>query len=190
MKVALCVPYHRQVEGLFAHALSALLCHTLGRAEQGSIEFNGVFAHSSVAADARNRAAEKAIKWMADWLLWLDSDQTFPPDTLFRLLAHGVDAVGCNVARRDGSGPIIPVDEGLKEVERIGMGVFLVSRRALDAIAAKAMKDGHSSPWPLFDTVHEDYFFMDRLRAAGIPIHVDHDLSREIGHIGSYVYKL
>lgn len=39
------------------------------------------------------------------------------------------------------------------------------------------------------DFVGEDWYFCEKLQAAGIPRYVDHSLSLEIGHKGDYIYE-
>jgi hypothetical protein len=35
----------------------------------------------------------------------------------------------------------------------------------------------------------EDSFFCQRLHEAGIPLFIDHDLSKQVGHIGTFEYR-
>jgi hypothetical protein len=35
----------------------------------------------------------------------------------------------------------------------------------------------------------EDYYFFERAREAGFECYVDHDLSKEVGHIGSFTFN-
>lgn len=44
-------------------------------------------------ATARNRCADKAIAYKADWLLMVDSDTVPPPDALSNALSHDMDVV-------------------------------------------------------------------------------------------------
>ena len=36
----------------------------------------------------------------------------------------------------------------------------------------------------------EDHVFFMRAREAGFDVHVDHDLSKEVGHTGDFTYRL
>ena len=187
MKIAVCVPHGGDVKAKFAESLAHLMLN------RGQLDIGISFFSHSILPYSRHQLLMTALDWGAAWILFVDSDQTFPPNTLHRLLAHGKDAVGCNCPRRDGSGPVIPTDIGLKEVEYIGLGVFLVSRRAIETVA----RNGDAFPLFMLDLVEqgrgyvgEDVFFCNKLKAAGVPVYCDHDLSREIGHIGEFTLKL
>ena len=69
-------------------------------------------SESSSVAKNREWLSNEAEKIGADWLLWLDSDQTFPADTLLRLLAHGLPLVGANYPQRGNSRPAAKRDAG------------------------------------------------------------------------------
>jgi hypothetical protein len=47
-----------------------------------------------------------------------------------------------------------------------------------------------SAPWSekMQDITGEDWFFAERAEAHGIPMHIDHELSKQVGHIGPYTY--
>lgn len=69
------------------------------------------FKAGSLIYDARNLIALKAIQEEYDYVLWLDSDMTFPPDTLTRLLEDftqpGVEMVTGLYVKR--TMPVLPV---------------------------------------------------------------------------------
>ena len=194
MKVAICVPHHRDVKAGFAASLGRLLVHSTKAGLQPELFFFG----SSVLVQAREKVVAAGLDWGAEWLLLLDSDHTFPADTMLRLLARGKPAVGCNAMKSDGSGPVLPIGEGLEEVEHSGLGIFLISRRPFETMAEQAQKAGQKTILPLFafertpegGIIGEDVFFCRKLKAAGFPIFCDHDLSREIGHIGERTFTL
>ena len=76
MKIMICVPCMDQVPAQFAQSLA-----TLNKVEECSIAFQ----MGSLIYNARNYLATMAIKNEIDYVLWLDSDMTFPPDLLQRL---------------------------------------------------------------------------------------------------------
>jgi hypothetical protein len=154
------------------------------------VQFGFVSAESSDLAYGRTLLARQALEGGADWLLWLDADHSFPPDTLIRLLGRGKPVVGINQPRRvapfeatalalDGSLLVTSSQTtGLIEAESTGMGVFLVAADALRKIG-----------FPMFAGGSEDRFLCKRLRAAGFAIYVDQDLSREVAHIGEVEHR-
>ncbi|UVO49882.1 hypothetical protein M0208_04865 [Sphingomonas sp. SUN019] len=200
MKVALCIPCHGDTKADFTFSLARMIATTLTLGT--GIELETLIARSSILVQSRTRLFEWSRDWGADKILWLDSDHTFAPQSLLRLLGHDLPMVGANyrrrteqvvpsAVRRDGNGwslvnttPEKARADAIEEVDRIGFGFVLMDVPAIIAALGDA-------PYPLFEThsladgtfVGEDSLFCDRLRAAGVPIHVDHGLSLTIGHL-------
>jgi hypothetical protein len=76
-KILIAIPSMDYVASGFAGSLA-----TLGKVGDCKISF----ICSSLVYDARNKLAAQAIELDTDYILWLDSDMTFKPDTLVRLL--------------------------------------------------------------------------------------------------------
>lgn len=205
MKIAVCSPAYGDTKLQFTYCVANLLIHA-GREgvradgrDKVQPELAMLMASSSNVAYNRQTLAEVAVNGGASYLLWLDTDQTFPPDTLQRLFHHMGRArvVGCNYARRaDPAGPTALRIEGgrprfiwtddakvrdqpLEQVDSMGLGVCLMNSDVFRAI---------EKPWFAPDINGEDGYFFLKLRAAGIPVYVDHQLSAGIGHIGERVY--
>jgi hypothetical protein len=138
----------------------------------------------------------------ATHLLFVDSDQTFPPDLLHRMVARGKDIVACNIATKqipanttarkksaDPQGEAVYTDEdsvGLERVWRVGTGVMLLSAKAYNQIPHGAFAMTYK---PEVDAYQgEDWNMCEALEKAGVPIYVDHDLSKRIGHVGTFKY--
>lgn len=205
MKVAICIVHYGDVKADFSRSLGRLLIATLNSDVSGpdgpiKLELELFFRSSSVLVASREEVVGDAFRWGAEWLLLCDSDHSFPPLALLRLIAHGKPAVGCNYMRRGpGKQPVIPVGSGLAEVEELGLGFFLVHRAVFDAMAQQAKAAGRDTALPLFDFTRinggagiegEDIFFVRKIRAAGFPVFCDHDLSLEIGHFGEVELRL
>lgn len=157
----------------------------------------------SILPQLRQELVEEALSIEATHLLFLDSDQTFPPDTLRRLLLWERPVVACNIAtkrfpsdptarRFNGTlqGELVYTREGdigLERVWRVGCGVMLVDL----TIFARLPK-----PWFLVDWYAEhnkfggeDWHFCKVLEDAGYWIYIDHELSLDVGHRGFFEYK-
>lgn len=149
----------------------------------------------------RRKLADWALKWRADYVLWLDADMTFPPSALLQLLSHGQPVVGANCRRRtvgsidptavktvDGQArPVAPAETGLEPVDHTGLAVCLVEGRVLAALKQPmfvevAAPDG-------IGKIGSDTHFFRLVRDAGFPIHIDHSLSMEVGHIAETVLR-
>jgi hypothetical protein len=144
-------------------------------------------------ADARNSLVEQALQDGCSHLLMLDTDQTYPPNTLAKLLSHQVDVCGVRVHRRYppfdvilyrgqvGRYKHVPDAEcfsgDLVEVDATGTGCLLFDMRVFDRVA---------HPWFKLDIhdgkpVGEDIYFCNKARQTGVRIFVD--TSIEVGHL-------
>lgn len=193
-RVALLTPFHGSVRAHFAYSLAHVTQH-IAR-ERPDLDVRLWFNTSSILPRVRTELAEGAIGWGAEWMLWLDSDHLFPPATLERLLAHGLDVVGANYPRRlpPHAPTAIGLDQqpcattrakadagGVERVTSMGMGVLLTHASVFERLGRPwfGVRDEGARGW-----TGEDGFFFERLLAEGVPVHVDHALSWEVGHIG------
>ena len=157
----------------------------------------------------REKLASEALEWGADQLLWIDSDQRFPANTLEVLQARQVSMIGVNATTR--REPILPTalnlkieremlngkpdgepyqvwhkvesrgKKGIEQVTAVGFACTLVSKEVFEKV-----------PRPWFDVIWtdhgnvigEDVTFCVRCMENDIPVWVDHELSMHIGHIG------
>ena len=156
----------------------------------------------SILSRSRHTLVRKAQELQCSHILFIDSDMVFPNWTLHALLSHdkAVVAANCAVkqlpslptARQQGdkpAGTLVDSREtrGISRVWRVGTGVMLLKTSVFDSI---------QQPWfditwneANDDYTGEDWSLCEKLEAAGIPVYVDHDLSRHIGHVGSYTYE-
>ena len=189
-KVAVCFPSGDMVHADFALALASLCASAF------PIEPVIVNTKSSIVASARNDAVRIAREAGAEFLLFLDSDMTFPNTTLRRLLAHQKPIVGALYTKRVppyellgapiGSEASIDA-EGLIEMKHMPTGCLLISMAVFANLTPPYFRF-------LFDeatgAIHgEDYVFCDLARAAGFRIWCDVALSLEIGHIGQQICR-
>lgn len=150
---------------------------------------------SSIVAHARNNLVRAAKSMNATWLLFIDSDMTFPRDAAARLLAHGKDIVGCAYKRRtppyDTMGqPIedekVELAEGLHEMRALGFGMILVKMSVFDRLVKPWFR--HPFAEGDEDAEGEDRDFCNRAREVGYQIWCDVQLSQDIGHIGQVTF--
>lgn len=140
----------------------------------------------------RHHVVERAIEQDATHILWIDSDMTFPRDGLRRLLAHGEPVVACNCpTRRHPARPTavsmkgLPIFEtgqkGLERVRTVGFGFCLTEVSVFKEMPRPWFSEGWEAGRREY-TGEDCYFCLN----APCPILIDHDLSPEIGHVGSY----
>lgn len=202
LRLVIAIPSGDQWERKFGLSL-AMLMSRMGE-HIPPYKVNNVMVRNrkgSILPQSRQQLAEFALSWEASHILFVDSDMVFPSDTLHRLIAPRKWVVGCNcptkiipaatTARQKSTKPagdqVFSHDKtGLEKVWRVGTGVMLLDTRVFA---------GLEKPWfpiewkpELGDFQGEDWGFCAKLEAAGFPIFVDHDLSREIGHVGAFDY--
>lgn len=160
----------------------------------------------TILSEARQKAAKELIEHGCDWIMFVDSDMGFPKDTIQRMLAHDVDVVAANCSKRrrpigptarrkshwtgDESEAVFPDPEvrGLERVETVGTGMMMIKSE----VFARIEWPWFSQPWveEAQKWVGEDVFFCGRLHEADIPLFIDHDLSWQIDHVGTYNYSM
>jgi len=201
MRVAICIPARGQMEVTTAFDLTMMAAYMAGKK---NIDLNVYTSQGTLIFDQRNSLVRTAVAEKCDYILFIDADMRFPKTTLERLLAHKKDIIGVNATTRmmppkptarniqineDGSVDWLEVlsnkEKGIGKVDAIGCGVMLIKTSCLKNI-----------PQPYFyfeqllkgKLLGEDIYFCIKAKDAGIDTWVDHDLSMEIGHVGSYTY--
>lgn len=188
-KILIAVPCMDQVAAGFAQSLA-----TLNKVGQCSVSF----LVGSLIYDSRNKLAAQAVKMGADFVLWLDSDMTFNPDTLERLCADidgGRDIVSGLYFRR--AAPYTPVAfskieivddhadfdnysgelSGIHEVAGVGFGCVLISTDVFIDCFAK-----YGTVFSPIGGLGEDLAFCWRARQQGYKVYLDTDI--KCGHVG------
>ena len=117
--------------------------------------------------------------------VWIDSDQVWEPDDIFRLIEHDVDIVSGCIKTADGNYALHrdhkrldEVPSGLFEVDSCGFGFVVIKRKVFQDIAYPWFRMLPST-WGLGDD-SEDVSFCRRAREAGYKIMADGDI--QIGH--------
>ena len=216
MKVAICIPRYGDTKGEFTISLARMIAHSLSVPVDGGPLLIEIFSASSSDLPAnRTLLLKRAIGWQARYLLWLDSDHVFPPDTLLRLLGHKLPVVGCNQPRRSlPTGPVaVRLDAkgemehvwttqalaeagAVEEVYHVGLALCLMDMNVLRQVKAHVEKGVGWAHWEPFDRkllpgtsarMGEDVSFFRELTDAGVQVYVDHGLSWEVGHIAERV---
>lgn len=216
MKVAICIPRYGDTKGEFTISLARMIAHSLSVPVAGGPLRIEIFSASSSDLPAnRTELLKRAIGWQARYLLWLDSDHVFPPDTLLRLLGHKLPVVGCNQPRRSlPTGPVaVRLDAkgemehvytteelakagAIEEVYHVGLALCLMDMNVLHQVKAHVEKGVGWAQWEPFDRkllagtntrMGEDVSFFRELTDAGVKVHIDHGLSWEVGHIAERI---
>ena len=167
----------------------------------GEVQFG--FTECSLVYHARTELCRMAMEAEADYVLWLDSDVTFKPDLMEKLLEdiQGRDIVTgvCHMRRPPfrpviwktitpgilpGHGKVVTWDDyptdGLFEVEGCGFAAVMMKTGVIRDVA-----DTFHETFGPMSGFGEDLSFCIRARSCGYKIHCDPAI--QIGHKGSMI---
>lgn len=178
--------------GDMIHSETAQCLWGVGRATRNARQ-GLAMTHSSIVANARNNCVTGAQSVKAAYLMFIDSDMVFPPETIDRLLAHDKDIVGATYVRRgppfDNLGKSIDADaakqSGLVEMTHMPTGMLLIRMSVFDKLTKPYFRYNTNEDLGLIDG--EDMCFSRLAREAGFQIFCDLDLSMELRHIYTYM---
>jgi FkbM family methyltransferase len=152
----------------------------------------------------RNLIAHWTIRNQFDYLFAVDSDISFPPDTLERLLSHDRDIVSgvyiqripgkhtIEIMRKNAHGGVTHVDwadikdQGLVSIDSCGFGCVLVKTEVFKGIEYPQFV--YKSAIDHANTISEDVYFCNKARAAGFTLWCDTDVICD--HTGSYTFRV
>ncbi len=197
-QVCIGIPSNDDVKANFAMAYAAMTyyCGLAG------IPLALVNQKGSILPKNRNSIVKNARDLNCTHLLQLDSDLTFPPQTLARLLSHKKEVVGCTYPRRSlpHDNLAIPLNQqpvqnakGLTAVDRLPTGVLLIDMTVFDKIKKPYFRfptTEECERWPDGNVDGEDYYLCDAVRAAGYDVWLDVELSFEVTHWGEAGWRL
>ncbi len=156
----------------------------------------------SLVYNSRTHLANIALSEGYTHIMWIDSDMTFPPDTLNRLIERDKDAITCicygrhfpfapcayKSVKKGGKqkeGAKIPIEiqdnmPDLFTVDGCGSAMMLVKTDVYKKVLGK-YGEWYEPKWNL----GEDLAFTERLKGVDIPVWCDSTIP--IGHIGQIV---
>ena len=201
MKITLAVCSNRQIRPLTTQSLLGMVVHSK------DIDWHILIASRGYTiAENRNYCVVQAQKNESDYLLFVDDDMTFAPDTLLRLLSHKKGVIGVNsysrclplsstVGLMDEKGEYkhpdkhteweMQVPKTLFKSYFVGAGILLIDMKVFALL---------KKPYFAFTTdkngqiVHgEDGSFCAKVKNAGMDIWCDGSI--EVGHLGEYEFK-
>ena len=204
IKLAICIPSNGDWKADFGYCLAQLCvyCASALFFEGDKREVLFIDKRTSNLPRSRQECLEDALMQDCTHALFVDTDQTFPMDTAHRLLRWEKPVVACNIplkimpsfptARARSASPYgTPIHSmghhvGLEKVWRVGAGVMMVDLSILDKIEKPWFEIRYSDKHAQF--VGEDWYFVKKCEDAGIDVFVYHELSRNIGHVGTFQY--
>jgi hypothetical protein len=200
-RLAILLPCRDIVHTSFAYDLARLTAYWSARHVPNGGALHLYTSQGTLIADQRQSLVLEALKVNADYMLHLDTDMRFPKDIVDRFHAHDKDVVAANYSTR--RLPCKPVafgdatcrnlvytkadSTGLEEVYAIGMGAMLERASVYKKLGLPFFSIGYSQAAQ--DFFGEDVFHAHKLREAGVKIYVDHDVSKEVKHIGNFEFS-
>lgn len=204
-RVAIVCPSGDMVHKGFAMSLAAMGM-TLGHypeAGMSRVPVKLVAVEGSLIVKNRNQGVLEALAGDGvDFILFLDSDMTFPAWTLRKLLdgaMSGHDIVAGTYVKREPPYAILGkwapetvlTNDRLHEVEMLPTGCMLIARRVFETLPGPHwFQTPVVGEGPDATLIGEDVYFCEQARKAGFRIWLDTHLSGELGHIGKQVNRI
>lgn len=189
MKIFIGMPCNRSVKPKTVESIVNMVA-------RGGHEFKIVIATEGYTI-AENRSYLVAQAKGYDYLLFIDDDMIFPPDTLEKLLAHKKEIVGvlsfsrmnppvCTVEFLDNN--LQPSEKELFEVKTVGAGVLLIDMMIFNSPVNPMDKPYFS--FEIYDfgmtKMGEDAWFCRQAKNKGRQIWCDPTI--KVKHIGDCLY--
>ncbi len=181
----------------YCQSLVHLVAHTMSEAG-GAMDLSFLQYGTSVLPNSRNLLAVRALEMGATHILWIDSDMEFPPDMLLRFARHDLPIIASNcmarrspymITARDADNNQIHTTQestGVEKVSRLGFGVVWTAAQVFREIEMPYFELHWLPDKHVFGG--EDFAFCDKAKAAGFELHIDHDISKEVKHMGLFGY--
>lgn len=189
----------------FCMSMLAMINHfnkvPLGNYREQSIR--PVSVRGSILPNLRLDLVQHARDSKASHLLFIDTDQTYPKDTLHRMIKADKDVVACNIATKvipsqptarlydpanlsSGKRVYNTPGKGLEKIWRVGCGVMLIRMKIFDRLGDDVWGNEFKPSARRYQG--EDWAFCEACERAHIDVWIDHDLSEEVKHWGLYGY--
>lgn len=201
MKILIGTPFKDAAPDEFIKCLVDMVLYT--QAQGHEVEFTN--EHGGL-YDCRDRICKRVMREHFDYMLQLDSDMTFPPDALCKLLERDVDVItGVYVGKGENHKPVLftelhkddencgpyALKHGLGElmknevfeVKGCGAGFLLVKEHIIRIMMI------HMHEWfKPYAGLGEDVSFCQRCTELGIKVYADN--SFKMGHIKYIQYSI
>lgn len=191
-KVGVVVPSGDLVHAKFMICLVSLFQYSLDKFDMVIIN-----PRSSLIGTGRQMGVDIAERRGCDYILFLDSDMVFPYTLLESLYERSQPVVGATYVKR-----LLPTSwnhaelngtpdlgSGLREVSRLPLGATLIKLDTFTGWEKPYFRCEYPTEGPEASMERgEDYYFCDKVREKGCQVFLDADVSKHIGHIGTYVH--
>lgn len=193
VRLLIGIPSQENWEPEFGLSL-AMMIHHLTCA---GVVFHIQNERGSILPQLRQNLVDMAVQNDVSHLLFMDCDQTFPPELPLEWLSVKRPVIAANIATK--GTPCYPTAkkmvggvpqpfysdvaaERFSQVGRIGTGIMMLDRATLQALPRPAFLPGWHDKLGVY--VGEDWMMVSHLDELGIPVVVDNHLSLKVGHVG------
>lgn len=207
-KVCICIPAGDELKTYFAYDWARMVGWTaLNLAKQ--IEVKMMIAKGSLIPRQRESLVDAVLQHEdITHILFLDSDMRFPKNLIPRLLNHHAPAVCAGYVER--GAPFRPVafgdskrygirvwtkpeNTGTQRIAACGFGIMMLETQMIREKLEKpyfmvGWNPATASDGKVAGHMGEDIYFCLKLEEAGVPLLLDHDLTKEVAHLGEFAY--
>lgn len=201
MRIGVMIPCGDMVHAAFCSSLAQMLMKTVAETNGGQIQLGVQFYGSSILPFSRNLLAMTAIELGMTHSLWIDSDMEFTDDVLLKFAANarqhpilGINAMSrrppfrCTAQSAHGIElETRPDSTGLEKVFRVGFGMAFIDTEVFKKLEMPWFSLKYLPEHKVF--MGEDFWFCEKAREAGYDIMVDHDISKNVKHVGQFSYS-
>jgi hypothetical protein len=196
-RVAVCLPARDQM-----HTATSFCLYNLAQdLTHNRIEHTLFVSPGTLIANQRHELVKSSIEWGATHVLFIDSDITFQPEHVLSLIEHKLPIVGAAYSKR--VEPIIPTawyniddwdswikveehSEDLIEVAAMGLGFCLIETSVFEKLSLPWFQLGFKQG----QYTGEDIEFFRKVSENDIPIYLDINVTKELGHLGTFEFKV
>lgn len=197
IRLAICIPARDQMHTATAFDLWNLSQYLSALGMDSKL----FVSPGTLIANQRHELVLAAQNWGASHVMFIDSDMTFHPECVTRLLQHDRQIVGAAYSKR--VEPLITTawysiddwstwvriyedTEELLQVEAMALGFCLIKTEVFDEIELPWFQLGFYSG----QYTGEDIEFFRKTKQSGIPVFMDTAVSRKLGHLGTHAFKV
>lgn len=193
VRVMLAVPSRNVWMSQTAMSFAAMVAASVNEITNLDLLFNNCVGTGL--AMNRIKMCKDAIEAGCDYILFIDDDMNIPMGTLILLLMRQKDIIGANCARKElpprptakgwDDMCVYTTEEshGVEKVKSVGTGLMLIKTSVFKDLP---------QPWFFEDPMAgmgEDVYFCNKAREHGFDIWIDHNLSKDVGHIGEFEFR-
>jgi len=199
-----CVPSTGQWQSRFGRSLALMMCyfvtHPVEAGKTQSLTLATV--ESSMLCTNRERLVTQSLCGGATHILFIDSDMEFPVDAAHRLMQRNKDFICAAYPTRSDNPVSVAIDlhehrvnpkgkNGVQKIQHGGFGLCLINAEQVKKLRPPLfLMDWIPSRDPEIASGYcgEDVYFSQKMAEIGVDLWVDHDLSKEISHVGTKAY--